>query len=117
MYVATFSLEHGPWLIRVDVVTRVTLFGPVHLGHYIKTDSDGVQHDNVTTLGPDVQGVGLPTLAVIDLIRDLNFAGIDGGINLVHSAPCFTQDDLDQIIGGMGAGLAIQSLATSATVQ
>lgn len=117
MYVATFSLEHGPWLIRVDVITRTTLLGPVHLGHYTKTDSEGVQHDNLTTLGADVHGVGLPSLAVIDLIRDLHFSGIDGGINLVHSAGNFTQDDLDLILGGVGAGLAIQSLATSATIQ
>lgn len=117
MYVATLSLEHGPWLIRVDVITRTTLIGPVHLGHYTKTDSEGIQHDNLTTLGTDAHGAGLPTLAVIDLIRDLHFSGIDGGINLVHSTTCFTQADLDLILGGIGTGLAIQSLATSATVQ
>jgi hypothetical protein len=116
-YVGTFQLENRPWLVRVDVGTRTTLAGPVHLTRYTTTESNGSVRASETTLGPDINGVGLPFMAVIDMIRDLRFSGVQGAINLVHAGPCFSQEALDLAVECSVIGDSIQSLATSAALQ
>lgn len=116
-YVGTFRLEHRPWLVRVDVITRTTLAGPIHLARYTRTESDGAVEATETTLGPDINGVGLHFMAVIDMIHDLRFSGVDGAICLVHAGRCFTREALEMALECSAIGDSIQRLATSATVQ
>lgn len=99
-------------MIRVDV----TVEEGVSFAIYVRIDEDGEGDHYTSPLGPDTQGIGLPTMAIIDLIRDLNWADITGMIFVAHRG-VIGQNDLERIMTQVSPAYAIRNLATTATVQ
>jgi hypothetical protein len=80
MYVCTVVLPALNWLIRIDV-------GYVEGGsfaRYARVDENGAGDSYTCPIGPDTNDIGLSTVAVVDLIKDLNWNEIDGEIRVVH---------------------------------
>ena len=115
MYVTTLATSQG--LLRIDLLTRTTLLGLITLVHYTTTDNDGLQWDSQSTLGPDIDGVGLPSVAVREVLLDLNFAGLGGEVRLVHESSCFNFEDFNAVLDGLIACLKVQHGATSCSIQ
>jgi hypothetical protein len=69
-----------------------------------------------TTLGPDVHGMGVPTMAVANLVHDLRFGGFTGGFHVVHANE-FTQEDLNEVLHAVGVIAATENQTTSRTLQ
>lgn len=108
MYVCTLGTAFGPWLIRVDCAT--TLMGSV--ATYTRTNTDGEVDSFSCPIGPDSRGEGLPTLAVRELLSDMQFADIGGSVMLVLPGPEFGEDDLVALVAQMVPSWAL--LQTSA---
>lgn len=108
-YVATVAVEKLG-VIRMDLTP-----GLLSMVSHRVTYPNGDETTNAYPVGPDTQGIGLHFVAVLDLIKDLHFAGIDGGIQVVQ-AGCFGQEDLEQILSAATPAYAIRNLSTSAAV-
>ena len=112
-YVATFSLEHGPWLVRVDTDTYQSLERTQHYVRFTITDAyGGVSQE----LAP-ISATDPSTQAILALVHDLNFHGIHGGINLVHADPSFSDERWLHLLQHVSSGLALRQMATSAVRQ
>ena len=112
MYCCTLALPSLNWLIRVECHTL--LVGST--ATYRRTDTQGNEDSYSCPIGPDSHGVGIPTIAIIDLIKDLNFAEIDGAILVAH-AGAIAQDDLNDILEQVRPAYAIRALATTGVRQ
>lgn len=113
MYVGTLSVRSGEVLVRVDVECR----GSNNIGKYTLTQDSGEVLDAETTLGPDVDGVGVPIIAVIHLLREMSFCYDDGPVELVQPSRVFNDDSMALVLDCTRVARTIQSLATAATVQ
>jgi len=112
MYVATLCLPEINWLIRVDV--RTTLAGTSAM--YRRTDDKGDEDSYACPIGPDTHDVGLPTIAILTLIKDLNWCGIDGHIHVTHRG-MLDQDDLIDILTEINPAYVLLNSMTTGTLQ
>ena len=111
MYVCTVSLPALNWLIRVDV--EVNEDGSPWAS-YVRIDAYGAPDDYVCPIS-DPYGIGLPTVAIVDLIRDLNWSEVRGHVEVVHQG-AVNQKDLEGILASVRPAYAIGNLATTGTV-
>lgn len=117
MYVCTIATQHGPWLFRVDAEVQKSLKGPVNVVHVTRTESSGRETKTVAKIGAGDWGDLLPNMAVAEVIGDLSFACVTGGLNLVHSSPTFTQAEFSEILSAVQTVLTIRQLTTTMTIQ
>lgn len=81
MYVCTVSIVDLNWMVRIECFH--TLAGP--FATYTRTDEHGEQEAYSCPIGPDNANVGLPTVAVLDLVRDLDWSEAMGALQVVHA--------------------------------
>jgi hypothetical protein len=112
MYVATFCLPDLNWLIRVDVHEQE---GNV-MATYRRTARNGDEESYSCPLGPDQYDIGYPTIAIITMIRDLNWAEISGHMHVIHHG-ALDQDDLIDILQQVHPAYAIRNLMTTGVIQ
>lgn len=117
MYVGTFVTDDCGELIRVEVDAVPSPSGVTAVATYVVTDFEGESLRSQTTLGPDLYGVGLPTLAVIELLRNVHFLTPNGGAHLVHPSGVFDQRHMRTVLECFGDSVRLNELATSASVQ
>lgn len=112
MYVCTVSLPDLNWLIRTDVYE----LGGNMMAEYTRIDAKGIADTYTCPIGPDQYDVGMPTIAIIALVRDLNWCGIEGHIHVVHHG-ALDQDDLLDILQQVHPVYALRNLTTTGRVQ
>jgi hypothetical protein len=83
------------------------------MASYIRIDANG-EPDNYVCPISDPYGIGLTTVAIVDLIRDLNWSEITGVIEVVHRG-AIGPADLEQILVQVKPAYVIGSLATTGT--
>ena len=110
-YVCTLMLPAINWTLRVDTAT--TLAGT--MARYRRTDEKGDEDQYSYPIGPDTHGVGMDTIAIVDLIRDLNWNNIGGAIYVVH-AGSIDQEGLEMILAQVHPAYRLRNLATSASI-
>ena len=108
---ATLSLPDLNWLIRVDV--SVDAHGS--FARYARTDEHGNVESYTVPIGPDTNDIGLSAIAIVDLIRDLNFAEVDGAVHVAH-AGSIGQEAFGDILVAVAPAYVLARLCTSATV-
>lgn len=84
------------------------------MASYIRIDANGSPDDYICPIS-DPYGIGLPTVAIVDLIRDLNWSEVRGRVEVVHHG-AIDQADLEHILTSVRPAYAIGSLATTGTV-
>ena len=117
MYVGTLRLDDQSLLVRVDVHQRGGLMGLLNVARVTITDSDGQVRDMRLPMSPSEPDVGHGIAALIAAIQALSFEGRVGPITLLHHSPAMSPQSLDDVLYAANVKHAIQSLATSATLQ
>lgn len=117
MYVGTFVTDDAGEVIRVDVDTVPSPSGVTAIATYVVTDFEGERIRSQTTLGPDLYGAGLPTLAVIELLRGVHFLTPNGYARLVHPSGVFGEEHMRTLLDCFGASIKMNDLAASVSVQ
>jgi hypothetical protein len=117
MYVATLALPEAQLLVRVDVRERGSLMGLYRAALMTTTDSDGQERQTHAPLPLDEPEVGYAVAALIEAVQSMTFEGLAGTVNLVHWSPSISPQSVDDVLYAANVKNAIQSLATSATLQ
>ena len=107
------ELSAGEVLVRVDV----EFIDSENLASYVQMLDSGEVLESVVTLGPDLDGLGVPSMAVIHLLREMVFFYEDGPIELVQASRVFDREMMRIALECSHAARSITSLATSARVQ
>lgn len=119
MYVATVLLSESKIVVRLDVVDA-GLLGTV-AALVTTTNAEGVTRERRLPLLPEaVTDLGAATAALVEAFRALAFSGesTEGGeVMLVHAAADLPPEAMGQVLHAGTVAHAIQSLATSASLQ
>jgi hypothetical protein len=113
VFVGTLSVRGGEVLVRVDVECT----GLSNIAKYTLMENSGEVHDVDTTLGPDLDGVGVPIMAVVHLIREMRFHYDVGPVELIQPSRVFDHEAMAAVMDCAQVAGALNALATSASVQ
>jgi hypothetical protein len=117
VYVATLALPEAQLLVRVDVQERASLMGRYRAALMTTTHSDGQERQTHAPLPTDEPQVGYAVAALIEAVQSMTFEGLAGTVNLVHCSPAIRAQSVGDVLYAANVKHAIQSLATSATLQ
>lgn len=108
MYVCTVRVSDLNWMIRVECFH--TLAGA--FATYRRTDEHGEEESYSCPIGPDQHGIGLPTVAIIDLVRDLDWTDAMSVLHVVH-AGALNADEVHSIMVQMAPAYQIRDMTTT----